>query len=176
MTLPARFRNVHYYRIAGRYTFTGDLFITSDAFYFFPEVDLEQQRHEISRGLPSNFAILAFAVMYVAQKTSGAYMSRFEFQDEALSQDEFHEQAMAYIDKLKSERAHAAFSETLPVPTRVVVSEISSMNLSWSGRLSFSAQSDRHDFNIGLLRKKSLQNALVEAGWFKSEKRITEGV
>lgn len=40
---------------------------------------------------------------------------------------------MEYIYRLKTERAAAAFSETLPVPARVVVSEISNMRLSWSG-------------------------------------------
>jgi hypothetical protein len=71
---------------------------------------------------------------------------------------------MEYIHQLKTQRASAAFAQTLPVPTRVVVSEISNMRLSWNGNLSFSAQSDTHDFKIGLLGKKSLRNALWEAG------------
>jgi len=44
MALPIRFRNVHYYRIAGKYIFAGDLFISRGQLYFFPETDLEEQR------------------------------------------------------------------------------------------------------------------------------------
>jgi hypothetical protein len=164
MGLPLKFRNVHYYRIAGKYIFAGDLFISRGALYFFPEVDLEQQRQEVTEILPHNFAILAVAIIYLAQRFRGAYGSRVDFWKETLGDEEFQARAMKYISRLKTERAAAAFSETLPVPMRVVVSEISNMRLSRGGILSFSAQSDTHDFNIGLLRKKSLRNALWEAG------------
>ena len=33
-----------------------------------------------------------------------------------------------------------------------------------TGRLSFFAQSDNHDFNIGVIRKKRLRSALWESG------------
>lgn len=164
MGLPVKFRNVYYYRIAGKYIFAGDLFIARGALYFFPEVDLEQQRHEVTKFLPHNFAILALAIIYLAQKFKGAYGSRVDFWNETSRDEEFQARAMNYIDRLKNERAYAAFSETLPVPMRIVTSDISNMRLSWRGVLSFSAQSDAHDFKIGPLRKKSLRNALWEAG------------
>jgi len=164
MGLPVKFRNVHYYRIAGKYIFAGDLFITRGALYFFPEIDLDQQRHEISANLPHQLAIVAFIAIYVAQKFSGPYPSRVDFWKEGVPDEQFQKRAMAYIARLKAERTVAAFSQTLPVPMRVVGSEISNMRLSWNGKLSFSAQSDTHDFNIGLPRKKSLRNALWEAG------------
>jgi len=164
MGLPVKFRNVHYYRIAGKYIFAGDLFVTRGALYFFPEIDLDQQRHEVTQYLPHNLAVVALAVVYLAQRFGGSYSSRVDFYNQTIGDEAFQTTAGQYIQKLEYQRAGAAFSETLPVPTRVVVSEISNMRLSWSGTLSFSAQSDTHDFNIGLLRKKSLRNALWEAG------------
>ena len=164
MNLPVKFRNVHYYRIAGKYIFAGDLFITRGALLFFPEIDLEQQRHEVTAYLPESLGIVVLAGIYLAQKLSGPYVSRVDFWKEGLPDHEFQAKARAYIDRLRAERATAEFSKTLPVPTCVVVSEISNMQLSWSGKLSFSAQSDIHDFNIGLPRKKALRNALWEAG------------
>jgi len=164
MGLPVKFRNVHYYRIAGKYIFAGDLFITRGALYFFPEIDLDQQRNDVAAHLPHDIAILAVAGVYLVQRLGGSYASRVEFWNETVGNEEFQTKAMEYIHKLKTQRASAAFSETLPVPTRVIVSDISNMRLSWSGTLSFSAQSDTHDFNIGLRRKKSLRNALWEAG------------
>jgi hypothetical protein len=164
MRLPVKFRNVHYYRIAGKYIFAGDLFVTRGALYFFPEVDLEQQRDEVTKHLPDSIAIVVVAGIYLAQKTGGSYISRSDFWSDTVGDEAFQIRAMEYIHKLRAERASAAFSKTLPVPTRVVVSEISNMRLSWSGNLSFSAQSDTHDFDVGLLGKKSLRNALWEAG------------
>jgi hypothetical protein len=49
MTLPVKFGNVYYYRIAGSYIFAGDLFITRGSLYFFPEIDLEEQRNKTAQ-------------------------------------------------------------------------------------------------------------------------------
>lgn len=164
MSLPARFRNVHYYRIAGKYIFAGDLFITRGALYFFPEIDLEEQREKASKHVTHELALLVTAVIYLTQKFSGSYFSRIDFWEEGIPDEQFQQKAKAYIDKLKWERAIATFSQTLPVPTRVGTSEISNMKLSGTGKLSFSAQSDTHDFNIGLFSKSRLRDALWEAG------------
>ena len=164
MGLPTRFRNVHYYRIAGKYIFAGDLFITRGALYFFPEVDLDEQRHQATKHVSHELALIALAVLYLAQTVTGAYSSRVEFWAEGISDEQFQQKASAYIDKLKMERSVAAFATTLPMPTRVGASEISNMKLSGTGKLSFSAQSDTHDFSIGLFNKRRLRNALWEAG------------
>lgn len=164
MGLPTRFRNVHYYRIAGKYIFAGDLFITRGALYFFPEADLDQQRHAAREHVSNEIALVVVAIIYLAQNVSGAYSSRIDFWEQGVSDQQFQEKAKAYIDSLKAERAVVAFSETLPVPTRVVANEISNMKLSATGKLSFVAQSDTHDFNIGLFKKRRLRNALWEAG------------
>ena len=164
MSLPIRFRNVNYYRIAGKYIFSGDLFITRETIYFFPEVDLEEQREEITREMPHKFALLVFAILYIMQKFRSTYLSRAEFWEEGLLPEEFEKQAGLHIEHLKAEKSHAAFARTLPLPTRVSKSEIADMKLSLTGRLSFTAQSDRHDFNVGLFRKKRVRNVLWEAG------------
>lgn len=162
--LPARFGNVHYYRIAGKYIFAGDLFITRGTLYFFPEIDLDEQRHAATKHVSNEIALVVLAVVYLAQTVSGAYSSRIDFWAEGISDEQFQEKAKTYIDRLRLERAQAAFSKTLPVPTRVGANEISNMKLSSTGKLSFSAQSDTHDFNIGLFKKRRLRNALWEAG------------
>jgi hypothetical protein len=46
MGLPIRFRNINYYRIADKYIFSGDLFITRGTIYYFPEVDLDEQERK----------------------------------------------------------------------------------------------------------------------------------
>lgn len=164
MSLPTRFRNVHYYRIAGKYIFAGDLFLTRGALYFFPEVDLDEQRHKATEGVGHELALIALAVLYLAQTISGSYSSRVDFWEEGISDEQFQGKARAYIDRLKMERSVAAFATTLPVPTRVGASEISNLKLNGTGKLSFSAQSDTHDFSIGLFNKRRLRNALWEAG------------
>ena len=164
MTLPIRFRNVHYYRIAGKYIFAGDLFISRGQLCFLPEIVLEEQRSEMTEYLPHSMAVLVIGAVYLAQQVSGSYFSRTQFWREGISDEEFRMEINSHIEKLRSERGWAQFGQTLPLPMRVGVNEISNLKLSSTGKLSFSAQSDNHDFNIGLLRKKRLQNALWEAG------------
>lgn len=162
MALPVRIRNVHYYRIAGHYTFAGDLFIARGGLYFFPEVDLAEQREKVSRHVPHELGLLLLAITWLAQR-AGSYWSRTEFWQDGMTHDMFQTAAAAYIEKLKWERFNKALV-TLPLPTHVRSDEISGIRLTPRGVLSFSAQSDTHDFNIGLLRKKEVRNALWEAG------------
>ena len=164
MTLPIRFRNVHYYRIAGKYIFAGDLFVSRGQLYFLPEIVLEEQRSEMAHNLPDSLAIVVFGAVYLAQQITGSYFSRIESWREGISDEEFRIEINSHIEKLKSQRGWAQFGQTLPLPMQVGANEISNMKLSSTGKLSFSAQFDHHDFNIGLLRKKRLQNALWEAG------------
>ena len=164
-SLPIRFRNVHYYRVAGKYVYAGDLFIARDNLYFFPEVDMDQQREEIARYLPHDFAILITLLLYVGQRVGG-YLSRTEFWEKGLSDEQFRTEAATYIERLKAERRHGQhqFGTKLPLPLHVRTDEISGLRLNALGRLSFSAQSDTHDLNIGAFRKRRLQSVLWEAG------------
>lgn len=164
MGLPIRFTSVNYYRIAGKYIFAGDLFITREAIYFFPEVDLDQQREKITRYVPHNFALLVFLVLYIKGKFGGFYLSRTKFWREGLLPEEFEQHARLYMECLRAEKAHAAFAKTLPLPIRIGAKEITDMKLSPSGRLSFTAQSDRHDFRIGLIKKKTSAQRVVGGG------------
>ena len=163
--LPIKFSNVHYYRVAGKYVFAGDLFIARNNLYFFPEVDMDQQREEIARVLPHDFALLITVILYLAQRM-GSYLSRTEFWKEGLSDEQFRKAAATYIERLREERRYRPyeFGTILPIPLHVRTDEISGMRLSSLGRLSFSAQSDTHDLKLGVLRKSRLRNALWEAG------------
>ena len=163
--LPVKFNNVHYYRVAGKYVYAGDLFIARNNLYFFPEVDMDQQREEIAQHLPHEFGLLITAVLYVSQRVGG-YTSHTEFWKKGMSEERFRQQAAAYIERLKAERRlrQHQFGTKLPLPLHVRTEEISGLSFTSLGRLSFSAQSDNHDFNIGVVRKKRLRNALWEAG------------
>jgi hypothetical protein len=161
MGLPVKFNNVHYYRISGRYIFAGDLFIARRTLYFFPEVDLAEQREKATEYLPHHFALWALAIVYLAQKVN-SYESQNDLWKEGMSDEQFQKKANAYVEELKEERRRKDFSESLPLPTVVRVGEISDIKLSPTGRLRFLAQSDDHDFNIGLRRKRRLRDALWE--------------
>jgi hypothetical protein len=162
MSLPVKFKNVHYYRISGRYTFAGDLFVSRGAIYFFPEVDLAEQRRRSFEAAPHHFGLVVFLIVYLAQKVN-SYSPRIELWEEGMTDEQFRKKADAYVEVLKEERRHKSFSE-LPLPTRVFAGELADIQLSPTGRLSFAAQSDKHDFDIGLLRKKRLRDALWEGG------------
>ena len=163
--MPTKFSNTHYYRIAGRYIFGGDLFIVREAIYFFPEVDLSDQRNEAELYLPHELSLVASTLVYLAQRMSLYTSGSDDLSKKGLSDEQFRKKADASIWELKGKRMHKSFTDTLPVPTRISVDEISGMRLSVMGRLSFSAQSDHHDFNVGLRRRRRLRDALWEMGW-----------
>ena len=163
MALPVRIRNVHYYRIAGHYTFAGDLFIARGSLYFFPEIDLEEQRKKVSGHVSNEFTLLLRAFTFAGQRVT-AYTSHTDFWQDNLPPDIFQNEAAAYIYRLKLERLDETFSSTLPLPTHLRADEISKIRLTPTGVLSLTAQSGTHDFNIGIMRKKRLRNALREAG------------
>jgi hypothetical protein len=163
MDLPVRFRNVHYYRVAGKYLFAGDLFITRGQLYFFPEVDLAAQREKVGHVFPHEVGLVVLAIIYLAQRV-GSYNSRVTFWKPGISDKEFQMKAAGYIDGLKLTRGNHGFGEALPLPMHVRSDELSKLSVTSFGKLSFFAQSDIHDFNVGLRRRKQLQNAVWEAG------------
>lgn len=162
--MPIKFSNAHYYRIAGRYIFSGDLFIVRGTIYFFPEADLSDQRNHPAEVLPHDFGLAIPALVYVVQKLSLYASGTDDLSRNGISDEQFRETANARITKLKWERQHKSFTESLPLPTRIRADEISGMQLSLTGRLSLSAQSDNHDFNVGLRRRRRLRDALRESG------------
>src|SRR5437016_1105591 len=88
MGLPVKFHNVHYYRISGRYTFAGDLFIARGAVYFFPEVDLAEQRRRSMEYAPHQFGLIVFAIVYLVQRLS-SYVSKNGLWEEDISDEQF---------------------------------------------------------------------------------------
>src|ERR1700740_3336163 len=103
MALPVKLERVHYYRIAGRYIFAGDLFVSRGRIYFFPEVDLAEQRREVYEILPHQFALVGLVVIYLAQNLK-SYASRNELWEDGISNEQFQKKADAYIAALKEER------------------------------------------------------------------------
>ena len=126
---------------------------------------MEKQREDISHVVPHELSLLITVIVYLSQRV-GAYTSRTEFWREGLSDEHFRKEAATYIERRKAARREKPpeFGTIVPLPLHVRTDEISGMRLSALGRLSFSAQSDTHDLNIGVLRKKRLQNALWQSG------------
>jgi hypothetical protein len=166
MSLPIKLRNVHYYRIAGKYIFAGDLFISRDKLFFFPEIDLEEQRAEIARYMPHNLAMAVELVLYVSQKF-GTYSSSTRFWNDRLSNEQFQLAANQSVEQKTSAKRSDTSGTVLPAPTVVTATEVSNLKLSKFGILSFSAQSDTHDFKIGPRRRGLARDALWEAGFGK---------
>jgi len=160
--MPTKFTNAHYYRIAGRYIFGGDLIIVHGAIYFFPEVDLSDQRSQAGEFLPHNWRLVMPALVSVTQKVSLYVSGIDDLSRKGVSDQQFREMADARIEELKWHRKHKGFTQCLPLPTHIKADEISGMRLSPTGKLSFSAQSDNHDFNVGLRRRRRLCDSLCE--------------
>ena len=162
--MPIKFSNAHYYLIAGRYIFGGDLFIVRGAIYFFPEVDLSEQRNEVAEAMPHNWGLVVSTAVYLSQKASLFTSGTIDLSRRGMSDEQFRKDADTRIGELKVKRTHKGFAESLPLPTCIRADELSGMRLSRTGRLSFSAQSDNHDFNVGLRRRRHLRDALWQMG------------
>lgn len=162
--MPIKFSNTHYYRIAGRYIFSGDLFIARGAMYFFPEVDLSDQRNEVAETMPHDLGLAVTTLVYLTQKVSLFVSGTRDLSRDGIPDEQFRETADVRINELRWKRSSRSFAETLPLPTRISEGEISGMRLSLTGRLSLSAQSDNHDFNVGLRRRRRLRDALWVSG------------
>lgn len=161
MPLPAKFNNVHYYRIAGAYTFAGDLVIARDALYFFPNRDLVTEN--IKRGGRHQGAI-ASAVREDFHRQH-SYLVKHGLWRDGDTDEQFRRKADAHIAELRAQSKPADFSETLPIPTRITAAEVRGLKVGFMGVLSFEAQSDRQDFKVGVTRKKRLREALWEGGF-----------
>ena len=162
MGLPLRIPSAHYYRISGRYTFGGELFIARGTLYFFPTVDLAEQRNQSRAYLPHDLGLLVLLFMTLAQRfnscppVDGLWHA-------GISDEQFRLNADAYVGVLKKHRLEYGFTN-LRLPTRVGAAEISNLSLSRSGRLSFLAQSDTHDFNVGWRKRSLVRDAFWESG------------
>lgn len=101
-------------------------------------------------------------VVYVTQKVSLYAPGIDDLSRKGISDEQYRGEADARIRQLKEEHQLKSFAESLPVPTHIMASEISDMRLSLTGKLSLSAQSDNHEFNVGLRRRSRLRDTLWE--------------
>ena len=114
--MPIEFSNAHYYRIAGRYIFGGDLFIVRGAIYFFPEVDLSDQRSEAAEVMPHGELIMPVLVN-LAQQVSLFVSAIDDLSREGMSDEQFRKKLDARTAELKEHRKRKSFAESLPLPT-----------------------------------------------------------
>ena len=170
--LPLFFDNIHYYKMDGKFTFSGDLIITPKIIYYFPHTDLEQER--INRGSDAEQGFLGsealgnlfrsaltnFGLVQPINRPKSWKMVMWKWGDPV-------EVLQTRLDALISELKHSArqnpeFTSSLPIPGRFMTGAIKQMNIDKDGVLSFEASYDRHDFNIGNEKKRDLQEALLE--------------
>lgn len=171
MPSPTKFTNVYYYLIAGQYSYSGDVVIITGTIYFFPRRDLVTERMNNPRGSEivriMNDAVITISEL-VHQSTS--YLIKNRLWEENISEQQFRERADAHIEKLMIQRTSEKFSKSLPSPVRFDVGAIKNIRMGLGGKLSFSTQSDNHDFEFGL-GKKRLLKVLRENGFIVSDSK-----
>ena len=175
--LPVLLDNVLYYKIDDRYAFRGDLIITPRIIYFFPHTDLEQERinHGVDflSGAPGGDLarevftkiMSGFGISQPSSHPGSGIASLWNKED---SSEELQSRLDAHIARLKKDRT-VVFSSSLPVPGRLLSGYVIGLRLERDGVLSFHADSDRHDFDIGATRFELIARTLFEAGFTGDE-------
>jgi hypothetical protein len=173
--LPVFFQNIPYYKIDDIFTFSGDLIITSGIVYYFPNTDLEQER--IYRGGEAEASLPGFKAL---GDLFTKVLANFELSQTTPRSQSWKtvvwkwgdpiETFQSRLDTLIAESKrkttdNADFASTLPIPSRFATNSIRQMKIDRAGVLSFEAFYDRHDFNIGVEKKRDLQDALLEGGF-----------
>lgn len=167
--------NVPYYKITGQYCFKGDLIFIRGGIYFFPRADLEKQREEISnvlRFIPHlHHAELLIGpivrkCIHLLRPLAIRSVNESGLKELALWQpgdtgETLKPKLDSHITDLKLNHR----PDSLPNPACFKLNEVSNLRISRTGTLSFDAQSDRHDFSVGLRRKEMLRKALWECGF-----------
>jgi hypothetical protein len=176
--LPVFFQNIPYYKIDDIFTFSGDLIITSGILYYFPNTDLEQERiyrgGEAEAGLPGFKALgdlftKVLANFELSQTTSRSQSWKTVVWKWGDPIETFQARLDALIAESKRKTTNnSEFSSTLPSPSRFATNSIRQMKIDRTGVLSFEAFYDRHDFDIGVEKKRDLQDALLEGGFVVS--------
>ncbi|HKS40054.1 MAG TPA: hypothetical protein VJX74_05520 [Blastocatellia bacterium] len=170
--LPLFLDNIHYYKMDGKFSFSGDLIITPKIIYYFPHTDLEQER--INRGSEvepgffgsealGNFfknALTNFGLIQPINRPKSWKTVMWKWGDPV-------EVLQSRLDALIAELKHSArhnpeFTSSLPIPCRFMTNVVKQMNIDKDGVLSFEADYDRHDLNIGNEKKRDVQEALLE--------------
>jgi hypothetical protein len=177
MNLPTSIRNVQYYKIAGKYSYEGELIITDGVLYFFPTVDLEEQRLRKNMFLGGGciVGIIGFitgVVILIILKLLGSIVSPLikssysDFRKTGLWKDtDTSETLQPKLDNYIAERKQnkELLSSSMPAPIRFSYRDIhQGLIVNGMGELRFYAYSDWHDFNVGVVKKELLRRALKE--------------
>jgi hypothetical protein len=180
MILPVSISKVQYYKISGEYSYEGELIITDGVLYFFPFVDLEEKRFRknmfIGGGCVWGLGAFLFALIFGAilsliggiikplrLSTSHSKLRKQGLWSDGDSSAPLQKKLDAYIEEMKEKKL--TLSSSMPVPSRFPKEGISNLTLSLMGEMRFAAQSDRHDFSIGVVKKASVREALKEGGF-----------
>lgn len=164
---------VPYYKITGRYCFRGDLILTRGSIYFFPHTDLELQRDDAAQalevlGMGGRLLVPIVAwVVRLLRPLAVRGVNNSDLRDSGLWQDgDSSESLQSRLNGRITELKRGKFSRTgLPIPLRVGRDEVTRLRISAGGTLSFDAQSDSHDFSVGMFRKQFLREALWQCGF-----------
>jgi hypothetical protein len=171
--LPLSIDNVLYYKVAGQYCFQGDLIFTAGCIYFFPHTDLDRRRAEVNEALDiSGLQLLTELVLkpvvfplLQALAVRGLNHSRLHGAG-VWRADDTSETLKLKLDALLADlKKRARGPDALPLPSRFTREEVGNLKLSAAGALSFDAQSDRHDFGVGIFKKGLLREALWVSGF-----------
>jgi hypothetical protein len=178
--LPLSIDNVPYYKIAGQYCFQGDLIFTAGCIYFFPHTDLDRRREQVSEELDApglrlleELVLKPFVLPVLhALAVRGLNHSRLHGAGVWRAVDS-SETLKLKLDALSAElQKRERGPDALPLPSRFRREEVSNLKLSAAGALSFDAQSDRHDFGVGIFKKGLLREALAASGFMNSAQRF----
>ena len=176
--LPLSIDNVPYYKIAGQYCFQGDLIFTAGCIYFFPHTDLDRRAEELRSALDvsgvnlpglsllSEFVLKPFVLPALnALAVRGLNHSRLHGAGVWRGFDTSETLRPKLDGLLADSRRRERAPDALPLPSRFTRAEVSNLKLSAAGALSFDAQSDRHDFSVGIFKKGMVREALLAGGF-----------
>jgi hypothetical protein len=166
MSLPISFDDVPYFGNQYR----GDLIITHQVIYYFPQVDVTEERKK--RGYRATdhlglialpFDFLGMLIKELQTTTNQPKLREIGMWKEGETSQTLQSRLDSHIAELKKQPTNLAqFANTLPKPMRFALTDIK--NLSLRGGLRFDTEYDSHDFAIGFHRKKLLRDALWEGG------------
>jgi len=166
--LPISIDEVSYYNNS----FIGDLIITQGAVYFFPQAESqsrEQGKGEVLIGMVEHTGLIGSGLSLIGELLSkelrtinNSALHKNGLWKQFDSNEEFRSRLDAYIESLKQKRGVEEFSTLLPRPIRITQGEIKKLSVTLRGRLLIETTYDRHDFDIGLKRKRKLVEALKE--------------
>jgi hypothetical protein len=180
MSQPMSIDDVPYYKIAGQYCFSGDLIFTAGSIYFFPRTDLNRQRAKNRESLSTPVLelfdefILRPVVSPLLHALAIRSTNRSQLRETGLwREDDSGEALKSKLDGLIRElKRNYTPAAPLPLPSHFARGEVSNLKLSAAGALSFDAQSDKHDFGVGIFKKPLLREALWRCGFIPGVQSI----